>query len=65
MKIYSDLMKNKNLSEIQPGDLVVDVWGVHVLLNKQTVVDSYWNFRLFWLSKKEIIIRLYRYSSNE
>ncbi len=63
MKTYSDLMDNDNLSDIQPGDLVIDYWGVHVLLNKQTVVDGYWNYRLFWLNKKEIITRLYRYSN--
>lgn len=65
MKIYSDLMKNKNLSEIQPGDLVIDHNGIFMLLNKQIIADRYYNYRLFWLDKEKIITRLYRYSSNE
>lgn len=65
MKIYSDLMNNDNLSNIQLGDLVVDNWGVYVLLNKQRLLDTHWDYSLIWLGKQELITRLYRYSSNE
>ena len=41
MKIYSDLMDNDNLSNIQPGDLVVDYW-INCPGCKKRVIVSAW-----------------------